>query len=86
MLSLTVTEMQNIVYFRSISLFENNFTKIHYKFDENTFLSREMVQIIIKITILAVLLLLPWQQCTNLKFATSFEDPSYHKHNPLFLT
>ena len=39
----TATEMQNdlgmtsqIVYFRFISLFGNNFTKICYKFDENT--------------------------------------------------
>ena len=79
----TVTEMQNdvgttsqIVYFRFISLFGNNFTKIYYKFDENTSLSRRMVQNIIKTTILAVwsfLLLLPGQQCTNLKLDISFE-------------
>ena len=79
----TVTEMQNDVgmrsqigYFRFISLFGNRFTKIHYKFDENTSLSRKIVQNIIKTTILAVcsfLLPLPWQQHTNLKFAVSFE-------------
>ena len=79
----TVTEMQNdvgmtsqIVYFRFISLFGNNFTKIRYKFDENTSLSKQMVQNIMKTTLSAVwsfLLLLPWQQCTNLKFAISFE-------------
>ena len=45
----TVTEMQNdvgmmsqIVYFRIISLFGNNFTKICYKFDENTFFSKKI--------------------------------------------
>ena len=44
----TATETQNnvgrtsrIVYFRYISLFGNNFTKIRYKFDENTSLSRK---------------------------------------------
>ena len=87
----TVTEMQNdvgmtsqIVYLRFFILFGHHFTKIHYKFDENTSLSfdentslsRKIVQNIIKRTILAVwsfLLLLPWQQYTNLRFAISFE-------------
>ena len=42
------TEMQNDVgmtsqigYFWFISLFSNHFTKIHYKFDENTSLSKK---------------------------------------------
>ena len=46
----TVDKMQNdvgmtsqIVYFRFISLFGNNFTKMHYKFDEKTSFSRKMV-------------------------------------------
>ena len=46
----TVTEMQNdvgmtsqIVYFRFISLFGNNFTKIHNKFDENNSFLRKTV-------------------------------------------
>ena len=80
----TVTEMQNDVgmtsqndYFRVFfPLFGHHFTKIHYKFDENTSLSRKMVQNNIKTTILAVwsfLLLLQRQQRTNLKFAISFE-------------
>ena len=44
----TVTEMQNdkgmtpqIVCFRFISLFDKNFIKIRYKFDENTSFSRK---------------------------------------------
>ena len=44
----TVAKMQNdvrmtsqIVYFRFISLFGNNFTKIRYKFDEKTSFSRK---------------------------------------------
>ena len=51
----TVTEMQNdvlitseAVYYLFISLFGNNFTMIRYKFDENTSLSKKMVQNIIK--------------------------------------
>ena len=46
----TVAKMHNdvgmtsqIVYFRFISLFDNNFTKIRYKFDEKTSFSRKMV-------------------------------------------
>ena len=46
----TVDKMQNdvgmtsqIVYFRFISLFGNNFTKMHYKFDEKTSFSRKIV-------------------------------------------
>ena len=57
----TVTEMQNgvemtskTVYFRSVSLFGNHSTKIHYKFHENTALSRKMLQNIIKQTTLAI--------------------------------
>ena len=79
----TVAKMHNdvgmtsqIVYFRFISLFDNNFTKIRYKFDEKTSFSRNMVSNVIKRTILAVwsfLLLLSWQQYTNSKFAISFE-------------
>ena len=45
-----VAKMQNdvgmtseIVYFRFISLFGNNFTKIRYKFDEKTSFSGKMV-------------------------------------------
>ena len=44
----TATETQNnlgmtsrILYFRYISLFGNNFTKLRYEFDENTSLSRK---------------------------------------------
>ena len=51
----TVAEMQNDVgmksqidYFRFISLFGNNFTKIRYKFDEKTSFSRKMVYNVIK--------------------------------------
>ena len=64
------------VYFRFLSLFCNNFTKIRYKFDEITSFSRKIVINVIRTTILAVwsfLLLLPWQQYTNLKFAIRFE-------------
>ena len=46
----TVAKMQNdvgmtsqIVYFRFISLFGNNFTKIRYKFDEKISFSEKMV-------------------------------------------
>ena len=46
----TVAKMQNdvgmtsqIVYFRFISLFGNNFTKIRYKFDEKISISEKMV-------------------------------------------
>ena len=46
----TVAKMQNdvgmtsqIVYFRFISLFSNNFTKIRYKFDEKISFSEKMV-------------------------------------------
>ena len=46
----TVAKMQNdvgmtsqIVYFRFISLFGNNFTKRRYKFDENISFSEKMV-------------------------------------------
>ena len=79
----TVAKMQNdvgitsqIVYFRFIFLFGNNFTKIRYKFDERTSFSRNMVQNVIKRTVLAVwsfLLLLPWQKYKKSKFAVSFE-------------
>ena len=78
-----VAKMQNdvgmtseIVYFWFISMFGNNFTKIRYRFDEKTSFSRKMVKNVIKMTILAIwsfLLLLPWQQYTNSKFAISFE-------------
>ena len=89
----TVTEMQNdvvmtsqIVYFRFISLFGNYFTKIHQQFDENTSLSRNMFPNNIKTTILAVwsfLLLLPWQQCKNLKFATSYKRSFVPQTQPI---
>ena len=79
----TVIEMQNdvemtspIVFFRFISLFGNHFTKMYYKFDEKTSISRKMPQNIIKTTTLAIwsfLLLLPWQKCKNLKLAIRFE-------------
>ena len=46
----TTAKMQNDVemtsqidYFRFISLFGNNFTKIRYKFDEKTSFSKKMV-------------------------------------------
>ena len=68
----TATEMQNdvemtsrIAYFRFISLFGNNFTKISYKLDENTSLSRNWS----KTTILAVLVLsAPVTMATAYKF------------------
>ena len=38
-----VEMMSQIVYFRLISLFGNNFNKIRYKFDEKSSFSRKMV-------------------------------------------